>query len=272
MRSSIHSTVERFRQTYWRWISQYRETVWNITHPDRVKCGITGHSMFLDTVDTRSVALWRTRGNVNGCSLRLWQHILNLRPWTVIIDVGANHGEMLLNVRVPPDAVVFAFEPNPRLAGLLRRSFTANGLPFKVVEAAAGAAAGEVTLNVSSNWSGKSSILAMDENAGSTPVRVAQVSLAEFLAEQGFPPAPGSLAMKIDVEGYEPDVLRGLLKTIGHWSDVMIMIEMLYLPEEARAEFERHFYIGVLGPNEKLVFLAPGQYTDHQDVVLIRKG
>lgn len=272
--NSAHKTdAGLLRQFYWHCSAKYRKLLWDLRRPDHVTCGITRRTMFLNRADPRSLALWRSRGNVNARALQLWQRVLGLRPWTLVLDVGANHGEMLLNVQMPPGARVFAFEPNPQLAALLRRSCAANNLAATIVEAAVGEAAGEVTLHIDRNWSGTSSVLAPASDAGIVPVRVAQVALTDFLAAHGFPPAPASVAMKIDVEGYEPAALRGMLGSLGHWSDLMIVIEIQHLDAEALAEIERHFDIAVADRNGKLARRTSGAADAGQyDAVLVRKG
>jgi hypothetical protein len=43
----------------------------------------------------------------------MWRSLLAERPWTHVIDVGANYGEMLVGVELPRAATVIALEPNP---------------------------------------------------------------------------------------------------------------------------------------------------------------
>ena len=250
------------RRIYWRSHYYTRKLMWDLCRPNRVICGTTGQTIFLDPTDPRSVSLW--------CS-----HILDLRRWTLVLDVGANHGEMLFNVNMPADARIFAFEPNPRLARLLRQSCAKNRLPVTIVEAAVGDAAGEVTLHIYPQSSGYSSIVTPEEGTTTVPITVGQVSLADFLAAQGFPPAQASLALKIDVEGYEPAVLRGLLETLPHWADLMIMIEVHHLDADAFAEIARSFDIAILSPEGKLALVSGDKnlsITNAQDAVLVRKG
>ena len=263
------------RRIYWRSHYYTRKLMWDLCRPNRVICGTTGQTIFLDPTDPRSVSLWCSQGNVNPRALRLWQHILDLRRWTLVLDVGANHGEMLFNVNMPADARIFAFEPNPRLARLLRQSCAKNRLPVTIVEAAVGDAAGEVTLHIYPQSSGYSSIVTPEEGTTTVPITVGQVSLADFLAAQGFPPAQASLALKIDVEGYEPAVLRGLLETLPHWADLMIMIEVHHLDADAFAEIARSFDLAILSPEGKLALVSGDKnlsITNAQDAVLVRKG
>ena len=48
--------------------------------------------------------------------------LLAERPWTHVIDVGANYGEMLVGVELPQAATVIALEPNPFVIPYLTRT------------------------------------------------------------------------------------------------------------------------------------------------------
>ena len=129
--------MERLKPLYWQARMWALHRVYRALRPDRVRMP-GGRTMFLHPSDARGAALWANAGNVNPASMALWQALLRLHPWSVVLDVGANHGEMLLFPDLPAGARVVAFEPNPDLAPLLRRSLAESGVPAEVVQSAVG--------------------------------------------------------------------------------------------------------------------------------------
>jgi FkbM family methyltransferase len=133
---------------------------------------------------------------------------LLLRPGDVFYDVGAHVGlyTVLAATRVAPSGRVYAFEPNPAIFPVLERNVVANGVAG-VVEAAA-VALGEQPASLSlhvpaaahSAWASLGTPIVGSERT----VRV-EVSTLDAVAARTQPP----FAVKLDVEGWETQVLRG---------------------------------------------------------------
>src|SRR5690348_3038064 len=108
-------------------------------------CRILGrYKLFVDTRDQGFCANLLLDGY---WEMGLTMHIARtVRPDMTAIDVGANFGyyTMLFAALVGPRGHVYAIEPAPATAGLLRRSVQLNGFQVNttVVEAAAGASDG----------------------------------------------------------------------------------------------------------------------------------
>ncbi|MFV0535336.1 MAG: hypothetical protein ACK5MR_17040, partial [Cumulibacter sp.] len=80
-----------------------------------------GRRIYVAEGDARGDALIAAGGDFNPGSLHLWRQALELREWDVIVDVGANYGEMLLGVDLPVASRVIAYEPNPHVLPHLKR-------------------------------------------------------------------------------------------------------------------------------------------------------
>jgi FkbM family methyltransferase len=174
--------------------------------------------------------IWRRRVRVWGFRLHaptfdrclyLWLHRLgrmgradrafleaSIRPGMHIADVGANIGlyTLLLARLAGPSGRIHAFEPDPLMLKFLRENLAAAGAStVEVFPCAAGAAAGEVVLqrhaiNSGDNrlgtttggaWHGESHavrVRALDDALGGRPLDL----------------------IKIDVQGWEAEVFRGL--------------------------------------------------------------
>lgn len=133
----------------------------------------------------------------------------------VFVDVGANLGWFALQVAHHPgvDRVV-AIEPDAGNQLLLQTNVARNGLEDRIalVACAIGAEPGMAQLHRYRETNlGRHSLLA-DHGQGSTWVPVETVDA--LLQRLGLGDAPIA-AIKIDVEGYEPAVLRGAQRALG---------------------------------------------------------
>ncbi|MET7750473.1 FkbM family methyltransferase [Micromonospora sp. NPDC005367] len=136
------------------------------------------------------------------------------RPGDLVFDIGAHVGDRVGSFR-RLGARVIAVEPQPPCTRALRAIYSGDR-EVTVVEAVCGAEAGRVSFNVNSANPTISTvsphfIRAADGAAGweeerwDARIDVASTTLDELIAEYGVP-----AFVKIDVEGYEDEVLAGL--------------------------------------------------------------
>lgn len=138
-----------------------------------------------------------------------------VRRGSTVIDVGANLGyfSLLLADLTGPEGKMLAFEPNPELAGRARKSIEVNGFsPFSALhECALGAAEGAASIQVDVNQPGGGRTI---EGAG-IPVR----------RLDSFPEAINAEFIKIDVEGYEQQVWRGMTGILANGQPLTVFME-----------------------------------------------
>lgn len=147
----------------------------------------------------------------------------NVEPGGVVYDIGANIGyfTMLAARRVGNGGQIYAFEPVRRNAAAIMRSAELNHFDnVTVYERAVGAAGGIAELNLARHIGGAmlASIGAPPDKVGSFPVEV--VAIDDFIDEMRL--RPPSL-IKVDVEGAELDVLRGMTRTLIAYAPVLIV-------------------------------------------------
>lgn len=127
-----------------------------------------------------------------------------VRRGSVVADIGANLGyfTMLLADLTGPEGRVLSFEPNASLTPLLRKSIEVNGFaPFTDFhEMALGASAGTAGIEARTDQPGGGRTVADDGGH-------AQVRLGRFDA---IPHALDVEFIKMDVEGFEPEVWKGM--------------------------------------------------------------
>jgi FkbM family methyltransferase len=190
-----------------------------------------------------------------------------------ILDIGANIGytASLFAAASDRDARVYAFEPEPFNFRLLETTIQTRGLKGKVtpVHSAVGERRGESKLWVNDHHHGDHRIATekvQAKNPSDGYLTVPMTSIDEFLVGHGH--AKSICLIKIDVQGYELAVCRGMAGTIADKPNAIVALE--YMPE-AMADLghdpsalldwfaERNFIIYSLGSKGDLTLgLGPG--------------
>ncbi|MGH7807777.1 MAG: FkbM family methyltransferase [Thermodesulfobacteriota bacterium] len=135
------------------------------------------------------------------------------RP-ALFLDVGANYGThsvLFLSAGIP----VIAFEPNPSCSAHFQAICKLNGLSGRWEQVAIGSEVGEIELVYpeKDTWLGSVSsnvIPSLKESGDVTSLRVPVKNLDYYLND--IP--RGKVLIKIDVEGYESEVLKGASRVL----------------------------------------------------------
>lgn len=141
------------------------------------------------------------------------------KPGDVVLDVGSNIGFYLLNfsMRVMPGGHVFGFEPHPITYQKLLTNLSANvNKNITISHVALGDTTGFVEPYVvrESNLGMNRVKVTSEQNANRVPL----TTLDLFVTEKGLSKVD---LIKIDVEGFEENVLRGALQTIRTYRPTM---------------------------------------------------
>lgn len=235
--------------------------------------------LYVDTSDLRGERLIAAGGDLNPLSLRLWNLLVGRWDWDLIVDVGANYGEMILGAVLPGRARAVAFEPYPEVHALLSRSVHESGRDVEVVPEAVGDYVGTVALFRDENWSGKSSTIIPKGSPAAQETVVAITTLDEYFAGDSYP----SACVKVDVEGAELSVLAGASAFIESVDEIAFLIEALHLSNEEIARLAREWQvfafdgrysrlIRVLGSERVVAEVLRGGWCYPQDIVLVPRG
>jgi len=143
-----------------------------------------------------------------------------LKPGMTFVDVGANIGiHTVTAAKAVGDAgCVFGFEPEPNNFRMLTENTRRNACTNVVLEnAAVGEQASRLALFLATGSIGTHSLVQSGPAADASTIEVDVVSLDEYFAtkEQSVD------VLKIDVEGYEPSVLKGAQKLLAGVSALM---------------------------------------------------
>jgi FkbM family methyltransferase len=189
--------------------------------------------LYVSDEENRGRQLRRHVGVLQPLVSHTWRRIVRHLQPTVVLDIGANYGEITFCSRYPANCRVFTVEANPTLLPFLERSLA--GHPdrpqIRLVSKAASDRAGSVSMTIDEKWSGTSSAVgAMPDPdnrfKGAGPERTRLVEVDAITIDSLLDGMPADrLAIKLDVEGYEARVLRGMHETLARTRQFIAIME-----------------------------------------------
>lgn len=130
------------------------------------------------------------------------------RPRTTAVDVGANVGQMTSALaHAMQEGDILSFEPHPDICYTLRKNKDLihkekRRVTIEIFDKALGAESGHATLNVPKRWSDNAGVASIRENRQSEGLPVKVERIDDVMS--------GNIQlMKLDVEGFEKEVLKG---------------------------------------------------------------
>jgi FkbM family methyltransferase len=158
-------------------------------------------------ISSPSAAVWYGEGRGgDDIEMRFVRDHL-VRPGRRVIEIGSHHGftTLMLANWVGSTGQVYACEPVPGNIAVLRQNLTLNRIRnVTIAPVALGPRAGKVSFFDETNGSVKTG------RAGKPAIEVEMMTLDEFCQARGFWPD----LIKMDVEGFELDILSGAARVL----------------------------------------------------------
>src|SRR5438105_1904733 len=166
----------------------------------------SGAVVAIDPADYVGWAIFKT-GHYEPTSLSLALRIMREEPG-LFVDVGANFGWYTCAVAATSACTVISIEPDCENCASLRRNIALGKLQNVIVFNGAAGSRLEAAQMIkrARNNSGTAAIRSNDDNPGPRDNWVATIPLKDLLNRIVHPPTRPVL-IKIDVEGFEPEVL-----------------------------------------------------------------
>lgn len=193
-----------------------------------------------------------------------------LRPGDVFVDVGASIGTYTLLASGVADADVIAFEPVPETGKRLSDHVVLNRLEARVQIRRCAVGAGAGTVRMTTDLRAANYIATGDDDGMSVevPITTLDVELATLHPTM----------LKIDVEGFEQEVLDGADAALGQESLVAVLLEDVGLGQRYRrasGQHERMFARGFRSyrynpENRQLIDLGGERNPDSGNTLYLR--
>jgi FkbM family methyltransferase len=217
--------------------------------------------------DTMHVVFPMYRSIYNFGILDSWELIVqkvmvdSLKSGDVFVDVGANAGfyTLLGSALVGEQGQVHSFEPTPTTFALLKEN-AGKKSNVTLNPVALGSAPGRATLaDYGLLENGLNSMHALDlQGLASKKIEVPVMTLDAYCAQKNITPT----MIKMDVEGYELEVLRGAEHILGKKPALLVEVSSYEESAPLFSFLESHGYTGYY-PHEKLE-LIPYQKHAHK--------
>jgi len=163
-------------------------------------------------------------------------------PLRTVVDIGANTGQFaLLSRGLFPDAQIFSFEPLSRPAGKYRRLFEGD-VHVRLFQAAVAPVSGRREMHVSARDDSSSLLSISDRQVefapGTGEAGREEVTLGPLSQFIGASDIVGPAVLKLDVQGYELEALKGCesLLSCFHYVFVEVSFTPLYHGQVLAAE------------------------------------
>lgn len=194
--------------------------------PGTTTVELYGKAIQVFSEERRGALLVRNQQGLQPHLVKVLQQLIQAKSFDYFLDVGANYGEFscALGARVPEHIL---FEPHPELASLLTMNFAKDNY-VSIENVAISDHEGTDQLHFRDGYLGASSLspvylesLPAEQWGFRSSTRTVGVVTRTLDSYRDQIRSSSGLLIKVDVEGYEAQVIRGmkeLLQTAAHWT------------------------------------------------------
>lgn len=181
-----------------------------------------GIKLYLDPFSVLGAKLLQTGSYEPGTDaiFRKW-----IKPGFTVLDVGANEGyfSILGSLLAGPEGRVVAVEPQARCIEIMKRNLSANGIcNCSIIEAALGNADAMTDIQLMPAFNTGASSIVRNYRWAKRRQRIRTLTGLALSRQTGLSRLD---FVKIDVEGYEPEVVEGLLPLLNSGCIRLLLID-----------------------------------------------
>jgi FkbM family methyltransferase len=192
--------------------------------PDKIMLSFS-NTLYVNSEENRGRALLISNGVTQKRLTHFWLNAVNEFKPDLVIDVGVNYGECIFSTTYPLDTKIFGIEANSQLLPYINRSKEAhpNRSQISIIHAIASDQDGEEkTFFIDKHWSGTSSAAYIPSHNLIEKVPVKSITIDTLVS--GCRPIT-TVLFKVDVEGYEALVLKGMTSLLKDSVSLLGFIE-----------------------------------------------
>jgi FkbM family methyltransferase len=184
----------------------------------------SSNTIFVNPEENRGRALLISNGMTQKRLTNFWMKAVNDYSPDLVIDVGVNYGECIFSTNYPTHTQIYGIEANRELLTyiLQSREVHPNKAQMKIFNVFAADKEEEKTFYVDKHWSGTSSAAYRPAHDRIEQTTVSSVTIDSIVEEDV---TNKDILFKVDVEGYEAFVLRGMTELIQKSASALGFIE-----------------------------------------------
>lgn len=184
----------------------------------------SSNKIYVNSEENRGRALLVSNGMTQKRLTNFWIKAVNELSPDLVIDVGVNYGECIFSTNYPHHTHIYGIEANRELLKYIHRSRDAhlNKEQIKIFNVFAADKEEEKTFYVDKHWSGTSSAAYRPAHDMIEKTTVSSVTIDSIIEEDAM---NKNILFKVDVEGYEAFVLKGMTELIRKSASALGFIE-----------------------------------------------
>jgi FkbM family methyltransferase len=184
----------------------------------------SSNTIFVNSEENRGRALLISNGMTQKRLTNFWMKAVNEYSPDLAIDVGVNYGECIFSTNYPNHTQIYGIEANRDLLKYihLSKEVHPNKAQMKIFNVFAADKEEEKTFYVDRHWSGTSSAAYRPAHDMIEQTTISSVTIDSIVEEDV---TNKNILFKVDVEGYEAFVLRGMTELIKKSTSALGFIE-----------------------------------------------
>lgn len=234
----------------------------------------SSHIIYVNTEENRGRALLLSNGVTQKRLIHFWKECVSMCSPDVVIDIGVNYGECIFCTTYPSHTKIVGIEANSDLLPYITNSKEAhpNKAQMTIINAFASDKADEqILFYKDKHWSGTStaSYMPAHKMVEKTPVKTITID-SIFTRELHHK----TVLFKVDVEGYEAFVLKGMTNVFAKSALAIGFIEFNseYIEKSGIAvddflDFLKEYFTIYLYQEDETLLKA--DYLNHEDLKMI---